>query len=125
MKLTLICLLAGTLILTGCVQKPVPTPDPTTVKEYLNLHKYKIWKKGNNYFVQGGEGRYVLDYTAPIKTRRGNVHGEDPGALYEATIKDVTFIINADGSMKVKVKNIGTALLKFDAAGNLSSIEDP
>ena len=46
------------------------------------------------------------------------------GSLFKATINDVTFIINADGSMDITVKNIGTARLTFDAAGNLSSIED-
>ena len=145
MKLTLICLLAGTLILTGCVQKPVPpveepnvyTPSiintnqpvrntPATVKEYLKLHKYKIRKDGRKYRVWDGNGNLLLDASVAIviDNVQGNVYVGGTGSLFKATINDVTFIINADGSMEITVKNIGTARLTFDAAGNLSSIED-
>ena len=54
----------------------------------------------------------------------GNVRGTGLGSVYRATINDVTFIINADRSMNIKVNNIGIVLLKFNDASNVISIEE-
>ena len=99
---------------------------PATVKKYLELHKYKIRKDGRKYLVWDGNGNLLLDASVAIVigNGQGNVYVGETGSLSEITINDATFIINADGSMNVKVKNIGTALLKFNAAGNLISIEE-
>ena len=138
MKLTLICLLAGMLVLTGCGKKLVEDDSndtntdvtiidpPSTVKEYLELHEYKIRKDGRKYLVWDGNGNLLLDASVSIgrDSILGKVIIEGKGISVPKTIKDATFIMNSDGSMNVKVKNIGTALLKFDAAGNLISIEE-
>ena len=73
-------------------EEPIPLlKRPRTVKEWLNLHGYKIEKNNGGISLKGSHN----------------------------TGEGISLIGEGDGNYRLTVSGIGTAILKSDAAGNL------